>query len=81
MAKLDATVHEKAAGRFKVEGFPTLKWFVNGKDSEYSGGRTADTIVSWIMKKTGPAFEKIECDKVEASTAGNKLNLVLFTEN
>lgn len=51
---------------------------MNGKDTEYTGGRTADTIVSWISKKTGPAFEDIECSEVEVQTADHKLSLVFF---
>jgi protein disulfide-isomerase A1 len=55
IAKIDATEEKKSAQDYGVEGFPTLKWFVNGKVNDYSGGRTADTIVTWIKKKTGPA--------------------------
>ncbi len=45
--------------RFEVEGFPTLKWFVNGKPQEYNGGRVTKDIVSWIVKHTGPAYKTI----------------------
>lgn len=81
VAKVDSTIHEKIGQRFGVDGFPTLKWFVNGKDTEYTGGRTADTIVSWISKKTGPAFKAIECSEVDNETADQKLNLVFFGDN
>jgi protein disulfide-isomerase A1 len=54
IAKVDATENSQAAQRFGVRGYPTLKWFVNGQDSEYSGGRTEAEIVSWVTKKTGP---------------------------
>jgi len=39
-----------------VTGYPTLKWFPQGRPEEpeaYSGGRTAEDIVSFINGKTG----------------------------
>merc|ERR1712241_1223233 len=54
LGKVDATEEPKTAEKFEVRGYPTLKFFKNGKPMEYGGGRTAETIISWVEKKTGP---------------------------
>jgi len=35
----------------QVQGFPTIKLFVDGKVSEYDGPRTADGIVDFMLRK------------------------------
>jgi len=60
LAKIDADSNKKTGGRFKVQGFPTLKLFRNGKEyKDYDGGRKADQIVEWMKKKTGPPAKKL----------------------
>ena len=67
LAKVDATEESKLAEQFEVRGYPTLKFFRNGKPIEYNGGRTADTIVTWVEKKTGPPA--VALDSVDAAKA------------
>mmetsp|Transcript_20789 Transcript_20789/g.30787 ORF Transcript_20789/g.30787 Transcript_20789/m.30787 type:complete len:465 (-) Transcript_20789:26-1420(-) len=62
LVAVDATENKDLASKFEVQGFPTLKWFVDGEPSEYSGGRTKDEIVAWINKKTGPPAKDIADD-------------------
>jgi protein disulfide-isomerase/protein disulfide-isomerase A1 len=68
LANIDATKETELASKFGVRGYPTIKWFVNGQDSEYDGGRTKDTIVDWVKQMTGPAVEEVE----EIPAAGSK---------
>jgi len=67
LGKVDATEESKLASQFDVRGYPTLKWFKNGKVKDYDGGRSADTITSWVMKKIGPVLTKLNnAEEIEA---------------
>lgn len=54
LAKVDATEAKLTANDFQLQGFPTIKFFINGKPIEYKGGRTTNDILDWIERKTGP---------------------------
>jgi len=55
LAKVDATEEKELASKYGVKGFPTLLWFDGGKQIDYDGGRTTDTIIEWVISMTGPA--------------------------
>merc|ERR1712121_623291 len=77
LAKLDATEEGSVAEKFEVRGYPTLKFFRNGKATEYGGGRTADTIVSWLEKKTGPpALALASVEEATAFVAGKDVAVI-----
>lgn len=52
--------------------------YSNGVRSDYTGGRTKDTIVNWVSKKSGPSSDPITCDEIVSKTAEKKLNAVYF---
>merc|ERR1712193_234454 len=77
LAKVDATEESATAEKFEVRGYPTLKFFKNGKPMEYGGGRTADTIVSWLEKKTGPpALAVASVEEATAFVAGKDVAVI-----
>jgi protein disulfide-isomerase A1 len=79
LAKVDATIESTLAEEYGVRGYPTLKFFRNGNDIEYNGGRSADEIVSWVTKKTGPAAVEIKSvDEAEALIKDNRVVVVGF---
>ena len=59
IAKVDATVQKELAEKYQVQGFPTLKYFVDGEPIDYSGAREENDIYNWIQKKNGPASTEI----------------------
>jgi protein disulfide-isomerase A1 len=77
LGAVDATIEKDLASKFGVRGYPTLKLFKNGKATEYKGGRTEDTIVSYIRKATGPpAKDLADAAAVGAFIEGSKVVVV-----
>jgi len=55
IAKVDADKEKALGSKYKVSGFPTLKWFPRGstKETEFDGPRDAAGIIDWVNDKTG----------------------------
>lgn len=54
-AKVDATEEKSLSSKYNIKGFPTMVWFEDGKQMEYDGGRTSETITEWVLSMTGHA--------------------------
>jgi protein disulfide-isomerase A1 len=78
LAKVDATIEKDLATKFGIQGFPTLKWFVKGQESEYKGGRTKQEIIDWVTKKTGPPSKLVETAEALAEMKKDAKVLVMF---
>ena len=59
LAKLDAVAETKTAGTLDIKGFPTFKFFRNGKPIDYSGARSSEAMVEWIQKKISKGITEI----------------------
>jgi len=82
LAKVDATVQSELGERFKVRGYPTLKFFVEGNAVEYNGGRKADEIVAWLKKKSGPATVSINtADELKKFQESNEVAVLGLFKN
>jgi len=89
IAKVDADAHKELGRKHGVQGFPTLKWFENGKIDDYKGGRDLESLVAFVSGKTGVQMKakKKEKSNVEMLTdstfkekvGGEKDVLVAFT--
>ncbi|XP_075891788.1 protein disulfide-isomerase [Nelusetta ayraudi] len=82
LGKVDATEETELAQEYGVRGYPTIKFFKGGeKESpkEYSAGRQADDIVTWLKKRTGPTVTTLtSVDEVESLIADNEVAVIGF---
>ncbi|XP_046807923.1 protein disulfide-isomerase [Lucilia cuprina] len=79
LAKVDATVEGPLAEEYQVRGYPTLKFFRNGAPVEYTGGRQAADIVSWVNKKTGPPAKDLPTvEEAEKFLKDNEIAIIGF---
>jgi len=83
IGKVDATQEADLGQKYGVNGYPTIKWFIDGEVAmDYGGSRDADGIVKWVKKKTGPAAADL-ADKAALTAAEKDAEVILlgyFTE-
>jgi len=79
IAEVDATESPELAERFGVEGYPTLKFFVEGKPVDYQGEREGDAIENFINKKLSPASKELKKVEEIKELESSKLAVVLVT--
>ncbi|KAI4839951.1 protein disulfide-isomerase [Plasmodium brasilianum] len=59
LASVDATTESGLAQEYGITGYPTLILFNKKVRVNYGGGRTAQSIVDWLLQMTGPVFTEI----------------------
>jgi protein disulfide isomerase len=79
IAMVDATEHKELGGRFEVQGYPTLKFFIGGTPIDYQGPRDQAGIIKWLNKKTQPSTSILsDSESFEAARSGNEVLVVFF---
>jgi len=88
MAAVDATAQKELGDRFKVQGFPTIKFFPPGgaEPEEYNRGRSKEEIVAFGMEKAElypmgppPAIQQVADDEMlKKDCLDKKLMCVVF---
>jgi len=80
IAKMDATENDLPPGTpFKVEGFPTLKFYKAGKEKEildYNGDRSLEALVEYI-EETATNKGHVKVEKEEESSSKLKYCIIL----
>ncbi|KAM8961626.1 protein disulfide-isomerase A2 [Pelodytes ibericus] len=63
LAKVDAIEEQDLGSEFKVEGYPTLKFFQGGNRTgfvDFGGRRDIDGLVKWMLRRLGPLATLLE---------------------
>ncbi|ENN75631.1 protein disulfide-isomerase [Dendroctonus ponderosae] len=82
LAKVDATENQDLAKKYAVRGYPTLKFFKRAYQIDYTGGRKAQEIVDWVVKKSGPLFKQLESvDEAKAFIENSQIAVIGFFTN
>ena len=82
VAKVDATVEKSLAEKYKVRGYPTVKFFKKGVPSDYTAGRTQQDVINWMRKKSGPPARILKTfEEVENFKKDNEVSAVYFGKN
>lgn len=77
LGKVDATEQSELGEKFQVRGYPTLKFFREGRPIDYNAGRTAPEIVRWLKKKSGPPAADIKtADELNAIKEANEVVVI-----
>ncbi|KAL5493511.1 hypothetical protein EMCRGX_G014702 [Ephydatia muelleri] len=88
LGALDATTETATAGRYQIQGFPTIKYFPAGKKDfnsaeAYEGGRSSDEIVQWALDKWSvnlppPEVKQLVSQEVLEECAQKQLCMLSF---
>lgn len=79
IGEVDATVEADLAEKFGVEGYPSLKFFVDGQPIDYNGEREGDAIEMYINKKMNPTSKELTKTEEVSELETSKLSVVLVT--
>ena len=81
LATCDATKQTALATQHGVKGYPTLKFFREGKAIDYTGGRSEAEIVEWVTAKTAdPMLPLTDAAALEAFRGQHAAVAVFFGE-
>lgn len=79
IAKVDCTVHTELAQKYGVQGYPTLKYFVDGNAVDYKGAREENDIFNWIQKRNGPSSSELTTQEQFDTHSGLNLSVTYVT--
>ena len=83
LAKIDGSIEKKAAQYYKINGYPSIVFFIKAnKPIEFDGGRSSKEIINWARKKIGNAILYFDTkDDIEKYKTENEICLIYFGDD
>ena len=81
VAKVNGDKNASLMERFKIQGFPTLIFFKNGKEFRYEGALNKKNFLKWLNKKSNPPSKAATCTQIKEAIQEHELVLVYFGNN
>ena len=79
LAKIDGSEFRDLADKYKVKGYPSIIYFIEGSPTDYTGLRTSEGIISWLTERQKTKIEKIqESRSISSLSSTEKLTAVFF---
>ena len=80
VVKVDGAAETALSQRFGVQGYPTLKLFVDGVPIDYKGAREEKDMYNWLVKKSGPAAVQLTPELAEKADSARMAVILLLPE-
>mmetsp|Transcript_19268 Transcript_19268/g.35353 ORF Transcript_19268/g.35353 Transcript_19268/m.35353 type:complete len:476 (+) Transcript_19268:2352-3779(+) len=78
IAKIDSTKNTELSSKSQVRSFPTVKYFVHKVPTNYTGGKTGQEIVDWVLSKQGPTYRVTDSEGLELELEHHPVVFVEF---
>jgi protein disulfide-isomerase A1 len=79
IGKIDGSENRDLVDRYKVTGYPTLLYFVNGVPTPYTGARTAEGVIEWMTSRQKNVITQLQdSDTAESFTNQSYISAIYF---
>lgn len=79
LAKIDGSEFRELVDLYKVKGYPTLIYFLEGNPTDYTGIRTAEGIVDWMSERqTSKIIKLTASSEISNLLSAKKLTAIFF---
>jgi len=78
---VEATIEENhpLTVRFGIRGYPTIKFFINGDEMDFTGERTEDGIIDWIESKIVTSIVELhDLESLELEREEHRVLILLY---